>query len=37
MCNCYARLQQVQYFAQQPVLRESLADTLAVDYAAFFK
>jgi hypothetical protein len=27
----------VQYLAQQPVLRESLADTLAVDYAAFFK
>lgn len=37
MCNRYARLQQVQYLAQQPVLRESLADTLAVDYAAFFK
>ena len=37
MCNRYARLQQVQYLAQQPVLRESLADTLAVDHAAFFK
>ena len=37
MCNRCARLQQVQCLAQQPVLRESLADTLAVDYAAFFK
>jgi len=36
MANRYARLVQLQCMAQQPVLRDNLADTLARDYEAFF-
>ena len=36
MANRYARLVQLQCMAQQPVLRDNLADTLSRDYKAFF-